>query len=236
MFGMMPWGGASVAEPNNSLLLCHFDGANGSTSLVDDSTYSRTISAVGSAQLSTSVKKWGTASLHVPNSSSGVYIPHDAAFNFSNGGTIEWWANPQSFVSSAYHQHWGKWSATKGTSWDTGHVGSNGRVFLFIFDGVNYYFWESSDGVVLNDNTFKHFAFQITESAPNLFQLWVNGVRAIRQTNGLLPVSSTADLWFGRDDAGNAGGEIYCDDFIVLPSPKYGDVDTIPVPTGPYTP
>lgn len=70
-------------------LLLHFDGSNGSTSFADSSDDARTVTAVGSAALTTSVYKWGTAALSL-NGTTGnrasVSMPA-----FAGDFTIEAW-------------------------------------------------------------------------------------------------------------------------------------------------
>lgn len=108
---------ASAAFPNNLagddsfasvVLLAHFDGADGSTTVTDNSSYARacTVSnaVAGSARLSTGKSKFGTASLYVSNQTFGawqVFWAASADFNISaNDFTIEMWAYEISGVGS----------------------------------------------------------------------------------------------------------------------------------------
>jgi hypothetical protein len=81
---------ADIYGANVSLLL-HGDGTNGSTTFTDSSLFPKTVTAGGSA-LTTSVKKFGTASI---DTSSGYFrIDGSSAFSFGTGDfTIELWLN-----------------------------------------------------------------------------------------------------------------------------------------------
>jgi len=69
-----------------------FNGTNGATSYTDQSVYMRSITFSGSAALSTSVKKYGTASLSLPSSGGGYITIPNACFNVGTGNfCIEFW-------------------------------------------------------------------------------------------------------------------------------------------------
>jgi len=70
-------------------LLLHLDGTEGSTTFIDSSSYARTVTAVGTADLTTSSPKFGTACL---DATTGSYIrtAKDANLAFGTGDfTIE---------------------------------------------------------------------------------------------------------------------------------------------------
>lgn len=78
-------------------LLLHLNGVDGATSLLDSSAYSRTLSSIGSAQLTTSNSRFGSASLSL-NGSSGasVVIPPIGDLDF----TFELWVYASSVPAS----------------------------------------------------------------------------------------------------------------------------------------
>lgn len=95
-------GGSGGGDPNfaNVALLCHMDGANNSTSVVDSSTYGRTITAPGSgsgqATISTTQSKFGGASLALGTAGSAAgaaYVGNpSASLSFGTSDfTIECW-------------------------------------------------------------------------------------------------------------------------------------------------
>lgn len=83
---------------SNTVLLCHLDGTNGSTAIVDSSAGTHACTAVGSS-LSTSQFKFGTASW---SSGGAPYIttPDSADWAFGNGQfTVECWARHTATLS-----------------------------------------------------------------------------------------------------------------------------------------
>ena len=84
---MLPGLAPSVAREADpyTVLLLHFDGANGSTSFVDSSQTSKVVTAAGNAQISTADKVFGTGSLLLDGTGDWLTIPgHD---DFSFGGS-----------------------------------------------------------------------------------------------------------------------------------------------------
>lgn len=77
----------------NVSLLLRCDGSNGSTTFTDLSTNAHTITAVGTAQVSTAEKQFGTGSLAVGFSGTGyIDTPASSTFSFPGDFTIECWA------------------------------------------------------------------------------------------------------------------------------------------------
>jgi hypothetical protein len=73
-------------------LLLHLNGTNGSTSFADSSSFVRTVTGSGNAQISTAQSKFGGASLLLDGSSSYLSTPDNADFTLSNRDfTIECW-------------------------------------------------------------------------------------------------------------------------------------------------
>jgi hypothetical protein len=72
--------------------MLHFEGANGATSTEDDSIAHRAVSMVGTAQLSTTQKKFGSSSLLLDGDSDYVSLANSSDFDFGTGDfTIECW-------------------------------------------------------------------------------------------------------------------------------------------------
>lgn len=92
------WLPANVATLGDSdydsvLFLLHFDGTNGSTAFPDNGPSARTITATGSAALSTTAKKFGSASLRL-ESGSGNYVSLADSSDLEFGSedfTVEGW-------------------------------------------------------------------------------------------------------------------------------------------------
>ncbi len=82
-----------------TVLLLHCDGTNGSTSFPDSSQSSKTVTAVGNAQVTTAEKKFGTGSV-VLDGSSSLTAPSSVDFNFESGDwTIDYWVRYNTLAS-----------------------------------------------------------------------------------------------------------------------------------------
>lgn len=90
------------------VLLCSFNGPNGSESLVDASQYARVATVVnniaGSVSLDSANRRFGGTSLGVHNLTSGAWYaswPADSAFNLNDGDfTVEAWAYNSTIIGS----------------------------------------------------------------------------------------------------------------------------------------
>lgn len=71
-------------------LLCGFNGINGSTTLVDESSTGRTLTALSAAQLTTAQQKFGSASLLLDGTNDAISAPGSADWAFGSGDfTVE---------------------------------------------------------------------------------------------------------------------------------------------------
>lgn len=85
---------AGPTDPDfaNVSLLLHGDGTNGSTTIVDSSPSSKTVTAVGNAQISTAQSKFGGASILLDGDGDYLTAADDAGFRFgTNDFTVEAW-------------------------------------------------------------------------------------------------------------------------------------------------
>lgn len=90
-------GGASDPEFANVLLLCGFEGTNNGTTFTDESSYARTLTAVGNAITSTDVAAVSSNSSLYTEQNSPVAAPWSDDFNFgSSDFTIELFLHPWS--------------------------------------------------------------------------------------------------------------------------------------------
>ena len=89
------WPVSAGADPDfaSVSLLLHCDGSSGSTTFTDLSLNAHTITASGTAQVSTAEKQFGTGSLSVGFSGTGyIDTPASSTFSFPGDFTIECWA------------------------------------------------------------------------------------------------------------------------------------------------
>ena len=85
---------AGPTDPDfaNVSLLLHGDGTNGSTTIVDSSSSSKTVTAVGDAQISTAQSKFGGSSIYFDGSGDGLTCAASPSFDFGTGDfTVEFW-------------------------------------------------------------------------------------------------------------------------------------------------
>lgn len=142
----MPTGDVSFA--NNSVLL-HFDGTDGSTSIVDSGPSARTFTAYGDAQISTTGAMFGTGSLLLDGSGDYVGCAASTDFAFPGDFTIEFVAKKTGNGMGGYDT-----VATTDTSNGSGVNGwilelSSSRGLFFGADGstIAAYSTNPNDGV-----------------------------------------------------------------------------------------
>lgn len=153
------------------LLLLHADGAAGSTSYIDSSTYARAITAGANALISNSTVKFGTGSRSYTNINSWLYAPPSGDYGFGTDDfTVEAWVYPTSFP-------------TNGQIFSRGGFDTNGG-WTFWFDTLGVLKWRYATAVssftitavstprVLS-NTWTHVA---ACRASGTLRMFVNGV------------------------------------------------------------
>ena len=85
---------------DNVSLLMHCDGANGSTTFVDET--GKTVTASGGAAISTAQSKFGGASAYFDGAGDWITVPYSADFDFGPGDvTVECWLHPTAIPSVA---------------------------------------------------------------------------------------------------------------------------------------
>lgn len=84
----------------NTLLLLHADGVDAATSFPDASSFARTVTANGNAQVDTAQSKFGGASALFDGSGDYLTVPDSADWAFGTGNfTIDFWARHNSLAS-----------------------------------------------------------------------------------------------------------------------------------------
>jgi len=103
----------SAAAP---LLLLHMDGTNGSTTFTDSSTFGRTVTPNGGADITTAESVFGGASANLVASGRYLELGTQSDFNFtSNVFTIEFWTKQTSTATNARFVTTGLGSTTTGS-------------------------------------------------------------------------------------------------------------------------
>lgn len=158
---------------NSVVLNMRMNGVNGSTTFVEDT--GKVVTAYGNAQLSTSVKKYGTASAYFDGAGDYLTLPMRDAFNFGSGDfTIEAWVWVTT-VATAYQEIF----TINDTSTSTNAgvfcmlAGSELR-FNMSLNGTSYVGGVNSSGAGLTANAWHHVAW--VRQSGTLF-MFANGVK-----------------------------------------------------------
>jgi hypothetical protein len=180
--------------------LLNGDGANNSTTISDLSPLYSNWTANGAAKLSTSVKKYGTASVNL-DGTSGTFISAPAAVVFGTGDfTIEMWVY---FASNSGTQ----------MIYDTRPAATNGLYpTIYMTTGLLRYFNNSADQIsgatTVSATTWNHVCVSRIGSTTKMF---LNGTQqGSSYTDSSNYVSSTPRIGADRDGANRMNG--YVDD------------------------
>ena len=200
-------------------LLIHGNGANGSTAIIDSSNNTMagypmgptTITAHGTAAITTSTSKWNGSSVSVGGSGNYISLTNGGSIGLDSGWdfTVEWWAEPLSEVGVF-----------------CGTVNSNVGVYGWqILLGTNYngtpgeYFveWQGSGGGITQTCSqsqvatgFAHFAIV---SYNHVITCYINGVGGTPLTANPIGGSSSNVLEFGQDQVTGLGALVDFNDF-----------------------
>jgi hypothetical protein len=176
---------AGPTDPDfaNVSLLLHGDGTNGSTTIVDSSSSSKTVTAVGDAQISTAQSKFGGSSIYFDGSGDYLTIPPSANMSLGTADfTIELWARFNTAVTNGLFQLNSGYlnSQVRGPAVgiaDTGYWG--------IYHGTS--FLQSSQTPALN--AWQHVAYVRSSGSTKLY---VDGVQILSTVD----TTNYADQYF----------------------------------------
>jgi hypothetical protein len=237
--GLPPITGAVGGAPDtNTVLLVHADGTNGSTSFTDASSYAHTLTAVSTAQVTTSSSKFGTGSAKFDGDTASYIDTGNATdFNFGSGQfTVELWAYYTSATatggSGQYRSAVSKWGPEGIDSWWFGNGNASDLGFLWstsgVYDGTKWL----SGSFVPTLNTWYHIA--VDRDASNLIRIYVNGAVIASQTVTDFLYASTQTCAIGDDKGGNPDGfPGYLDEVRVSNVARYAGAFTPPI--APFT-
>lgn len=181
---------SAFTDDANTTFLLHFDGSDGSTTITDDNSSSRTartFTVNGNAQLDTAQYKYGTASLLCDGT--GDYInDDDIVWHGASTGTIELYLRLNStvpFAQGVFSQ------CSQGTA--------NGFQVLLVQN--KFYWYKNGSGALvwntaLSANTWYHLA--VVKESSTTVKIYVDGTLRYTNTAQSGLTDSTNDIWFGR--------------------------------------
>lgn len=209
---------------NNVVLLCHFDGANGSTTITDSSAAAHSLTTSGTISLTTAQLVFGTASLSQTTSTSYVATPDSADWDFGNGQfTIEAWVRPTSALTIIRTI-----VAQFGGGTDLGwFFGWNNGVLSF------YYSTTGTDNPVIGGtypgaiNQWMHVA--VDRDASNVLRVYANGAVLASATVASTFFNSSRSLRILNDENANRGVIGQIDDLRITKGvARYGGAYFVP--------
>ena len=188
-------------------MLLHGDGANGSTTITDNSGSPKTFTISGSAAVSTARAKFGSGSLLL-GSSTTVTSNSSSDFAFGTGDfTVEFWMNAATLPTSETRLV--NFGSDGGDKYLNLVYGYSGNTFSIVNEVVAHVL-TTSQAVSLNQ--WHHVAY--TRSAGTLYLFFNGALLGSTSASGVNTPSTTIQL-----TAGN--GSIYYDDFRVTRAARY---------------
>ena len=200
-----------------------------------DNAMMNNLETVGNAQISTSVKKYGTGSMYFDGTGDWLTSLNNPSHEFGSGNfTLECWINT-TVSNSGYVSAVAKWSSSN-QSWmiraASTDIGS-GWSFFYSTNGSNYY---TVFGASINDGNWHHLA--VTRSG-NVFRTFTDGTLNNSTTDAVTLFDGTASLFVGAQGGGSNPFTGYIDDLRITKGyARYTASFTAPTAafpnTGPY--
>ncbi len=180
---------------SDTKLLLHADGANNATSTTDASSIGHTPIFGGNAKLSTTNKKWGTASLLFDGSGDYVYFNDHAAFHLGTSNfTVDCWIRPAAIGSDQAIVTYGSNNTTD--YWQL-RVKADGTIsFHLRVSNVETFTFASAAGLIVEEE-FQHVAL-VRDGTE--FTIYLNGAAVASATSSVsLPNRTYLILGIGGD-------------------------------------
>lgn len=192
-------GSGGVGDPSwsNVVLLCHMNGANNSTSIVDSSLSNKTISVFGDAKLTTSDFKFSPSSLILDGAGDYVSLASNSDFDLGDTYTVEFWIKPTSIATNFGIINRGFYRTTVGI-WDgfafsARWIGNSfGRFYFYATTSSNQQYVDVNN--CFQANTWTHCAIV---RQGTVGKVYINGVLSGTKTGLNTPGSSTEPLKIG---------------------------------------
>lgn len=213
---------------NNTVLLLHMNGIEGSTNFIDSSKYSKFVDPYGAVQISEARYKFGGASGYFNNVNSYLTVNHDSTLDFSTGDwTIEMFCNINPVESDILL------NKAEGL----GFYGYQIRIINNRFSVKGYnatpllgtvYELGEDIGPIVTPDTWYHVA---AARQSNSFYLYVDGILIDSSTSSSPLYTSPSQLSIGGTNTGDALTSGYIDEVRLTKGIcRYPNGTNFPVP------
>ena len=156
----------STISTRNRKLWLHFDGVNGSTSVIDSSPVTKTITSAGAFVLDTSQKRFGVSSGYFTTVADVLTVTDHIDFAFGTSWTVEFWAKWSSTVNASF------WRQLDGANY-IACTKTNGFIRNFFSNGGGALDVAGTIPTGTADGLWHHFAYTYDGTTLRLF---VDGV------------------------------------------------------------
>lgn len=205
-------GAQGTISPTGTVLLLHFDGANGQATTTDARGHAVAQSSTGLA-LSTVAAKFGGTSSTTVGGVNCWQSPDHADWHFGSGAfTVDAWINLTSAPGSDPYTVLGQWSGSSDNAWALMYW--NGKLSF-------WYSTTGSDGIAVNGsawtpalNTWHHVAVDRAEDGT--LRLYVNGAVAATASVPAAFYDSSKVLEIGGSVTGSSGLVGYMDEARIV--------------------
>lgn len=205
--------------------LCHFDGPNAGTSFTDDSSYTKSISRLGTPTTRTDQSRFGGSSGFFNGSADYLTIAGAGMAVGSSDFTIECWVRVLSF-SSGIRSFWGHRSSSSaiGGALLT-HTGGSIRLYI-ARSNTSWQIQDVAPGLNLSLNTWHHVALVRDGTTIRTFLDGAAGGTATL-VESVIHTSGDFSLMAGSA-AGTQNVNAYIDDFRFTKAARYTAAFSVP--------
>lgn len=210
----------------NTILLLHFDGADGATTFPDASASARTATAVGNAQLDDTHARFNATSLYLDGDGDYVTLPDSNDWTFAGDFTIDCWAMIEDF-SSFYRPLFSH--QTDASNQYLLNVTEGGTVAFGIISGGSPLLLVGSAEGLVEPGEWHHYA--VVRSG-DTWTLYLDGVAVGSETEAVSIPNFTSTFRIGADGGAANVMKGWIDEFRVSNVARW--TADFEAPGGPY--
>lgn len=224
---------------SDTKLMLHCNGTDESTSFPDDSDSNHTVTANGTAQVDTAIKKWGTGSLMLDGNSDYLQLPDSSDWDIfasnADNWTIDFWVKHADHSGIEFYITQFVNSSNRWYIYHYDDGGNGGFVFELQVSGSLIQIVASNTEIT--DSNWHHIALC---KVADEYGIYKDGTQ-IGYTQDSSTANLTADLYIGAMGGSDFYFNGHMDEIriqhsnIFSASPNSTPDDTISVPTGEYS-